>query len=199
MESKTISPSRKVVHASTSTTVVKKRPSSRGRRKTRAKAHSHSRKRKNKDKKPRKNSRKPVFRKESPHRSQSLISKKKLSDKIWSITDDISESNSTNSETQSSVVLDVEVKSGSKIDELLHRWHQAKTQQLELKTRLEQYKLLAGQIMDKNGVDILSSPDYTLRRRDMTQSRILKRDVPGYVWDQYARNCTYPVYYLSKK
>jgi hypothetical protein len=85
------------------------------------------------------------------------------------------------------------------IPELLHRWAQARQDLADLEKRIEKYKKLAGRIMDKEGVNTMSSDQYKLKRANMSRMTISKQDVPEHIWKQYAKPCSYAAFYLSEK
>lgn len=85
----------------------------------------------------------------------------------------------------------------SDITVLLERWSQAKNELNELEKRIEKYKRLINRVMENKDTNIISSTQYTLKRKNMTRTTISKRDVPEHIWQKYAHSCTYPVYYLS--
>lgn len=85
------------------------------------------------------------------------------------------------------------------ISDLLDQWYTAKEDIATLEKSIEKYKKLAEKIMNTRDENIIKSGVYTLRRSNMSKMTISKRDVPENVWEKYAKKCTYPAYYLSKK
>lgn len=98
----------------------------------------------------------------------------------------------------------------SDIDTLLSSWHDTKQEIAKLELRLDKYKRAAEKIMKKRsssrynddsdeetGNNRITGTDYTLIKRIITRKTIGKDDVPTSVWDQYAKSCSYPAYYLN--
>ena len=89
--------------------------------------------------------------------------------------------------------------SNSDIDTLLENWYNAKSQISSLETKLEKYKEIAEQIMDKIGEDKISSKDYMLKRIGINKTTISKADLPQEIFEQYSKELFYNSYYLTKK
>jgi hypothetical protein len=85
------------------------------------------------------------------------------------------------------------------ISNLLNQWYDAKDEISKLEKSIDKYKKLADKIMNSNDTNIIKSGEYTLRKSDISKMTISKRDVPENVWEKYAKKCSYPAYYLTKK
>ena len=85
------------------------------------------------------------------------------------------------------------------IDTLLEKWHETKQEISELEAKCEKYKKCCERIMNKQNTNSLSTKYFTLKRREITRNSLSRKNVPSDVWNRYAREHTYPVYYLTEK
>ena len=85
------------------------------------------------------------------------------------------------------------------IETLLEKWYDMKQEISELETKCDKYKRCMERIMDNKGVDIISSSNHKLKRKQITRATLSKKNVPKDLWDKYSRESTYPVYYLTEK
>lgn len=85
------------------------------------------------------------------------------------------------------------------VDDLLDKWSESKQEIAELEKKCDRYKRLADKIMNSKGVLKLSSAYYNLTKRTLSRTTLAKKDVPKDVWIRYARETSYPAYYLTEK
>mgnify|MGYP007072237470 CR=1 FL=1 len=85
------------------------------------------------------------------------------------------------------------------ISVLLDRWHEAKQDLKDLEEKIEKYKKVATKLMKDSDSNVLSSPNYTLTRREMVSTRVLKADLPQDLWKQFSTTSRFPAFYLTKK
>ena len=87
----------------------------------------------------------------------------------------------------------------SDIAKILRTWAESKNEIADLEKKIEKYKRVVTRFMDQQGNNTISTPYYTLRRKEMSRTTISKKDVPKEIWNKYARPCTYKAYYLTQK
>ena len=85
------------------------------------------------------------------------------------------------------------------IENLLSKWHEAKQEIAGLEKKIEKYKSIATNIMDKENVDILTSNNFVLNRKDQNRTTISRKDLPEEIWNTYCKELFYHVFYISKK
>jgi hypothetical protein len=88
--------------------------------------------------------------------------------------------------------------SNDDISILLDRWYEAKQDLKDLEEKIEKYKKVATKLMKDSDSNVLSSNKYTLTRREMVSTRVLKADLPQDLWKQFSTTSRYPAFYLAK-
>jgi hypothetical protein len=83
------------------------------------------------------------------------------------------------------------------IDELLQHWQSTKEEISLLEKKCEKYKKISERMMITEGTNTLSSKDYTVTRKMLCRESLAKKDVPSDVWKKYAKQVSYPVFYLK--
>ena len=85
------------------------------------------------------------------------------------------------------------------IENLLNKWYNAKQELFQLEKKIEKYKVLAENLMNKENIDIIKSEKYILQRKEMNRTTIGKKDLPEDIWNRYSKELFYNAFYISKK
>ena len=85
------------------------------------------------------------------------------------------------------------------IENLLNKWYSAKQELSQLEKKIEKYKVLAENLMNKENTDEISSDNYILKRKELNRTTIGKKDLPEDIWDRYSKELFYNAFYISKK
>jgi len=85
------------------------------------------------------------------------------------------------------------------IENLLSKWHEAKQEIAVLEKKIEKYKAVATNLMDKNNIDVLTSSNFVLNRKEQNRTTISRKDLPEEIWNRYCKELFYNVFYISKK
>lgn len=85
------------------------------------------------------------------------------------------------------------------IENLLSKWYNAKQELFQLEKKIEKYKVLAENLMNKENIDIIKSEKYILQRKEMNRTTIGKKDLPEDIWNRYSKELFYNAFYISKK
>ena len=85
------------------------------------------------------------------------------------------------------------------IENLLNKWYSAKQELSQLEKKIEKYKVLAENLMNKENTDEISSDNYILKRKELNRTTIGKKDLPEDIWERYSKELFYNAFYISKK
>jgi len=85
------------------------------------------------------------------------------------------------------------------IENLLNKWYSAKQELSQLEKKIEKYKVLAENLMNKENTDEIASDNYILKRKELNRTTIGKKDLPEDIWDRYSKELFYNAFYISKK
>lgn len=85
------------------------------------------------------------------------------------------------------------------IENLLSKWYNAKQELFQLEKKIEKYKVLAENLMNKENIDVIKSEKYILQRKEMNRTSIGKKDLPEDIWNRYSKELFYNAFYISKK
>lgn len=85
------------------------------------------------------------------------------------------------------------------IENLLNKWYSAKQELSMLEKKIEKYKILAENLMNKENVDVLTSNNYILKRKEINKTTIGKKDLPIDIWNKYSKESFYNAFYISNK
>jgi hypothetical protein len=85
-----------------------------------------------------------------------------------------------------------------RLEEVLQRWSEARERMAALSDSIDTYKSVVSRLMDKRGVDTLSTRNYKVMRKKGVRSVISRKDVPASVWHQYARETYYDSIHLRE-
>jgi len=85
------------------------------------------------------------------------------------------------------------------IENLLSKWYNAKQELFQLEKKIEKYKVLAENLMNKENIDVIKSEKYILQRKEMNRTTIGKKDLPEDIWNRYSKELFYNAFYISKK
>jgi hypothetical protein len=85
------------------------------------------------------------------------------------------------------------------IENLLNKWYNAKQELFQLEKKIEKYKVLAENLMNKENIDVIKSEKYILQRKEMNRTTIGKKDLPEDIWNRYSKELFYNAFYISKK
>ena len=85
------------------------------------------------------------------------------------------------------------------IENLLDNWYLAKQEICKLEKKIEKYKTIAENLMNKEKNDIISSANYILQKKECNRSTIGKKDLPEDIWDRYSKELFYNAFYISKR
>jgi len=86
-----------------------------------------------------------------------------------------------------------------KINNLLSKWDEAKKEIAKNEAKITKYRAIVEKIMDKRGIETISTEDYKLQRRYNNKSTISKADVPSEIWNKYSKQHSFSAFYLTKK
>ena len=85
------------------------------------------------------------------------------------------------------------------IENLLNKWYNSKQELSQLEKKIEKYKMLAENLMNKENTDVIKSDKYILQRKEMNRTIIGKKDLPEDIWNRYSKELFYNAFYISKK
>jgi hypothetical protein len=85
------------------------------------------------------------------------------------------------------------------IDTLLDKWYNIKQEIALLEKKCDKFKKYAERIMNDKDVNLLSNSVYSLTKREMNRSVLLKEDIPRDIWNKYSKSISYPMYVIKKK
>jgi len=93
----------------------------------------------------------------------------------------------------------LENKMNDDIENLLNKWYSAKQELSQLEKKIEKYKVLSENLMNKQNTDEITSDNYTLKRKELNRTTIGKKDLPEDIWERYSKELFYNAFYISKK
>lgn len=85
------------------------------------------------------------------------------------------------------------------ISNLLDKWYDAKQELSLLEKKIEKYKHMVEDIMNRHNTDTLSSEKIVVNRKALNRTTISKKDLPSDIWDRYCKELFYSSFYISKK
>lgn len=85
------------------------------------------------------------------------------------------------------------------IENLLNKWYHSKQELSQLEKKIEKYKTIAENLMNKENTDVIKSDKYILQRKEMNRTTIGKKDLPEDIWNRYSKELFYNAFYISKK
>lgn len=84
------------------------------------------------------------------------------------------------------------------MDKTLEKWLYARETIKRLEEKIDKYKTLIEEEMNKLGKDELTTGDITVTRKRATKTTVTKASLPKELWDRYSTRCNYFVYNLKK-
>ena len=85
------------------------------------------------------------------------------------------------------------------IENLLNKWYSSKQELSQLEKKIEKYKNIAENLMNKENSDVIISNNFILKRKELNRTTIGKKDLPQDIWDRYSKELSYNAFYISKK
>ena len=83
-------------------------------------------------------------------------------------------------------------------ENILEKYYVAKQKMKDLEELLEYYKEIIEEHLDKEGVDRIKTPFFTVDRRSMTIERMSKKNCPKDIWNDYCSTSTARSLYITK-
>lgn len=84
------------------------------------------------------------------------------------------------------------------LEDILRDWYSAKKKAEELEEKISEYKSAIITAMNKKDTDVISSGNYTVKRKRISRSTISKANVPAELWKKYSTVCNFDTFHLKK-
>jgi len=83
-------------------------------------------------------------------------------------------------------------------EKILEKYYLAKQKMHDLEELLEYYKEIIEEHLDKEGIDHIKTPYFTVHRRNMTIERMSKKNCPQEIWNDYCSVSTSRPLFVTK-
>jgi hypothetical protein len=83
-------------------------------------------------------------------------------------------------------------------EKILEKYYMAKEKMKDLEELLEYYKEIIEEHLDKEGIDRIKTPQFTVDRRTMTIERMSKKNCPKEIWNDYCSSSTSRALFITK-
>jgi hypothetical protein len=84
------------------------------------------------------------------------------------------------------------------IEKITEKWFRYKQELSEIEKKVQKYKELLEEEMNKQGVNYLTTKRFEISRISCSKNTISKKDVPKEVWDAYSKRSKYFMYSLKE-
>lgn len=86
----------------------------------------------------------------------------------------------------------------TKINDVLQDWWECKQKIKNAEKRIAKYKKIVKKYMHENGTKQIVGEEYALTCRNVTTRRMVKKNIPIDIWNQYSSPSTYEMYTVKK-
>lgn len=85
------------------------------------------------------------------------------------------------------------------MEQILEKFYNYKQEIKKMEKECEKYKKIIKKRMKDENINTISRGIYTVKKRNMTSSRINKKDVPQDIWNKYSVITKYDALYINLK
>jgi hypothetical protein len=86
-----------------------------------------------------------------------------------------------------------------KIDDILENWYHYKSEIKKLEKKCDKYKKIISKYMIDNEINNISNDRYKVSKKNITSTRLIKKNIPTDIWHKYATTSKYDCFYINLK